>query len=134
MVNSRDSLSKTFSALSDPTRRGILERLSRGETRVTKLAEPYRMSLPAISKHLRVLEQACLIRRSRVGREHRIRIDPKPLERARDWIAIYADAWRHQFEALERYLQDTAAQDDQPETSKRSGKTKQRPPAPKEDQ
>ncbi len=104
MVNQSAALTRTFSALSDPTRRGILERLSRGESRVAVLAEPYRISAPAISKHLRVLEGARLIRRSRVGREHRIRIDPAPLSAAKDWISRYAEAWTRQFESLDRYL------------------------------
>jgi DNA-binding transcriptional ArsR family regulator len=109
MVNSPDALSKTFAALSDPTRRAILERLARGESPVSKLAAPHRMSAPAVSKHLRVLESARLIRRSRVGREHLIRIDPAPLRKARDWMSLYADAWQRQFEALERFLEETAS-------------------------
>ncbi len=104
MVNN-ESLDRTFAALADPTRRGILEQLSRGETRVTELARPYRMSLPAVSKHLRVLEKAGLILRARHGREHRIRVDPQPIRRARDWISFYADAWQQQFDALDEYLQ-----------------------------
>ena len=105
MVKRSGILDATFAALSDPTRRGILEQLSRGQTRVTDLAQPYRMSLPAVSKHLRVLERAGLIVRSRVGREHRIRVDPKPIEQARDWIAMYAEVWQRQFDALDDYLQ-----------------------------
>lgn len=93
-------LDATFAALADPTRRGILEQLSRGPSRVTDLAEPYRISLPAVSRHLRVLEDAGLVVRSRVGREHRIRVDPAPIERARAWIGIYAEAWTRQLDAL----------------------------------
>lgn len=104
MVNSQ-SLDQTFAALADPTRRGILEQLSRGETRVTELAKPYQMSLPAVSKHLRVLEKAGLILRARHGREHRIRVDPKPIRQARDWISFYAEVWQQQFDVLDEYLQ-----------------------------
>ena len=100
----RQPLNRTFHALADPTRRRILERLSRGGARVTELARPHRMSLPAISKHLRVLEAAGLVVRTRVGREHHIHADPKPLQKARDWIALYADVWRQQLNALDAYL------------------------------
>ena len=104
MVKRSRALDATFAALADPTRRGILEQLARGESRVTDLARPYRISLPAVSKHLRVLEDAGLIRRERVGREHRIRVDPQPIQRARGWIARYADVWQRQFDALDAYL------------------------------
>ncbi len=97
-------LDLTFSALSDPTRRGVLEQLSRGQSRVTDLASPYDMALPSFSKHLRVLENAGLVIRDRRGREHRIRIDPGPIQRAQDWLALYADHWRRQFDALDAYL------------------------------
>lgn len=92
MVNYQRSLDATFAALADPTRRGILEQLARGETNVSALAEPYEMSLPAVSKHLRVLERAGLIIRSRQGREHRIRVDHTPIQHAKDWILLYADS------------------------------------------
>lgn len=95
MVNYKDALDATFSALSDPTRRGILAQLAEGQEKVTELARPYRMSLPAISKHLRILERAGLITRTRAGREHRIRIDPKPIREAMDWMTMYAEAWEH---------------------------------------
>jgi DNA-binding transcriptional ArsR family regulator len=127
MVNRPDALSTTFAALADPTRRGILEQLAAGETRVTRLAEPYRLSLPAVSKHLRVLERARLIRRARVGREHRIRIDPTPLDAARNWMALYADAWRHQLESLARFLQATAG-DEAPKQKSSQRRTRRRPP------
>lgn len=114
MVKRRSPLDATFAALSDPTRRGILEQLSRGQTNVTDLARPYRMSLPAISKHLRVLERAGLIVRSRQGREHRLRVDPKPIRRARDWIALYAEFWEQQFDALDQYLEEAQKKADRP--------------------
>ena len=104
MVN-ESALDATFGALSDPTRRGILAQLAAGQERVTDLARPYQMSLPAVSKHLRILENAGLITRTRVGREHHIHIDPKPIQEAMDWISIYAEAWAHQFDALDAYLQ-----------------------------
>ncbi|MEM7053700.1 MAG: metalloregulator ArsR/SmtB family transcription factor [Pseudomonadota bacterium] len=86
-------LDGVFRALSDATRRGILAQLSLGETTVAKLAAPYAMSQPAISKHLRVLERAGLIRRTRRGREHHIQINPRPIEEANGWIAYYANVW-----------------------------------------
>ena len=97
-------LDKVFGALADPTRRGILAQLSGGESRVSALAEPYGISQPAISKHLRVLERAGLIRRTRRGREHHIRVDPRPIEEARGWIAFYAEHWQRQFDAVDEYL------------------------------
>jgi DNA-binding transcriptional ArsR family regulator len=99
-------LDKVFAALADPTRRGILAQLSRGESRVSKLAEPYGISQPAISKHLRVLERAGLIQRTRRGREHHIRVDPRPIEEAQGWIAIYAEYWQQQFNAVDEYLKN----------------------------
>lgn len=105
MVKLQNALDSTFAALSHPTRRGILEQLSAGQTKVTDLARPYRISLPAVSKHLQVLERAGLIVRSRVGREHRIRVDPKPIAYARDWIAENVVVWQQQFDALDEYLE-----------------------------
>ena len=97
-------LDQVFGALSDPTRRVILERLSRGETNVGSLAAPYKISQPAISKHLRVLEQAGLIQRTKKGREHRIKADPRPIKDARGWIATCAKFWEQQFDAVDEYL------------------------------
>ena len=111
MVNqlpqSADGLSRVFGALSDPTRRGILEQLSRGETNVGRLAAPYAISPPAVSKHLRVLEDAGLIRRTRAGREHRIKVGPRPIDEARDWIAEHVQYWKRHFDAVEDYLART---------------------------
>ena len=106
MVMQSDRLDLVFGALSDPTRRGILEQLSRGETNVSTLAAPYRISQPAVSKHLRVLEHAGLIRRTRHGREHHIRVDPGPVEEARNWIGHYARYWKKQFDAVDTYLKE----------------------------
>ena len=100
----QSQLDRVFGALSDPTRRGILERLSRGETKVGALAAPFDVSQPAISKHLRVLERAGLIQRTRRGREHHIKVDPRPIEEARGWIATYARFWKQQFDEVEIYL------------------------------
>jgi len=104
MVYEREPLDLVFGALSDPTRRGMLEQLARGETSVGALGARYAMSAPAISKHLKVLQRAGLIRRTRQGREHRIRVDPRPIESARGWIATYAVYWEQQFDAVEAYL------------------------------
>ncbi len=98
------SLDLIFAALSDPTRRGMLESLAAGETSISALAEPYSMSQPAISKHVRVLEKAGLVRRTKRGREHHLRVDPQTIETAQSWIAIYAQHWKRQFDAVDAYL------------------------------
>jgi len=100
-----NGLDATFGALSDTTRRGILARLAEGETSVSELAAPYRMSLPAVSKHLRVLEQAGLIVRRKQGRVYRCRLRARPMRRAADWIAQYRRFWEKQFDALADYLE-----------------------------
>jgi len=100
-------LDATFAALSDATRRGILARLAEGETSVSELAAPYRMSLPAVSKHLRVLESARLIVRSKNGRVHRCRLAAQPMRNASEWIAQYRRFWENQFDALSFYLEKT---------------------------
>lgn len=104
----QSQLDLVFSALADPTRRGMLEQLAGGETNVGTLAEPHDMSQPAVSKHLRVLERAGLIRRTRRGREHRIRVDPRPIEEASTWIGHYARFWKKQFDAVDAYLKARA--------------------------
>ncbi len=86
----------------------MLEQLAAGETNVGTLGEPYDMSQPAVSKHLRVLERAGLIRRTRQGREHRIRVDPRPIEEASTWIGRYARFWKQQFDAVDAYLKARA--------------------------
>lgn len=98
------NLNQVFGALADPTRRGIMEMLSRGASNVRSLAAPFRMSQPAISKHLRVLESAGLIRREKRGREHHISVNAKPAEAARDWISFYTQIWTQQFDAVDDYL------------------------------
>lgn len=98
------ALDATFAALADPTRRAILARLARGEASVTALAAPFRMSLPAVSKHLRVLERAGLLARSREGRVHRLRLEAAPLRAAEEWIASYRRFWEQSFDRLDEYL------------------------------
>jgi DNA-binding transcriptional ArsR family regulator len=98
-------LDATFAALSDATRRGILTRLAQGEASVSELAAPYRMSLPAVSKHLRVLEGARLIVRRKNGRVHRCRLAAQPMQHASRWIAQYRRFWENQFDALAAYLE-----------------------------
>ena len=105
MVMYSKQLDQVFAALSDATRRGILEQLSQGETRVGVLAAPYKMSQPAVSKHLRVLENAGLIRRIKRGRERHIQVDPKSVSEVRKWINYYSQIWEQQFDAVENYLQ-----------------------------
>lgn len=102
---SGNPLDYTFFALADPTRRAILERLARdGELMVTTLAEPFDMSLPAISKHLRVLERARLLAQEKDGRIRRCHLVAEPLEEASDWIEKYRHFWDAQFDALADYL------------------------------
>jgi DNA-binding transcriptional ArsR family regulator len=103
------ALDRTFGALSDATRRGILARLALGESSVSELAAPYEMSLPAVSKHLRVLENAGLVTRHKDGRVHRCRLIAEPMKDAADWIERYRMFWEEQFDALERYLAETGA-------------------------
>lgn len=100
-----DELSQTFAALADPTRRAILERLAQGEASVTELAEPHAMSLPAISRHLKVLEAAGLITKSQTAQWRPRRLDVEPLRRADDWMAPYRDFFGSRFDRLERQLE-----------------------------
>lgn len=94
------SLDHTLTALADPTRRAILQRLSAGETRVTELARPFAMSLNAVSKHIRMLERARLVRRRRAGREHLLSLDPAPLDEAAAWIETQRAHWTTSLDAL----------------------------------
>jgi DNA-binding transcriptional ArsR family regulator len=97
-------LDRTFGALADPTRRRILENLALGDRCVTDLARPYRMSLPAVSKHLRVLERAGLIRRRRHGRVHQLKLEAKPMKDAQLWIEEYRRFWEKNLDRLDDYL------------------------------
>lgn len=101
-----DRLSQTFAALADPTRRAILARLVHGEATVNELAEPFAMSLPAVSRHLKVLEQAGLITRSREAQWRPCRLDPQALKSVDDWLANYRQFWNESFDKLEAYLEE----------------------------
>src|SRR5499427_4713959 len=101
-----DPLSATFAALADPTRRAILARLASGETSVTELAEPFKMSLPAISKHLKVLEHAGLIARGREAQWRPCQLEAGPLKEAADWLEYYRRFWEQSFDHLEEYLRE----------------------------
>jgi DNA-binding transcriptional ArsR family regulator len=100
------SLNHTFAALADPTRRRILAHLARGNQRVTHLAKPHAISLPAVSKHLRVLEKAGLLRRRRHGRVHEMRLDAKPLRQAAHWVEEYRKFWQGSLDRLAQYLEN----------------------------
>jgi len=106
-----DQLSTTFAALADPTRRAILARLASGETSVTELAEPFDMSMPAISKHLKVLERAGLITRGREAQWRPCRIKPRPLKDVADWTEKYRRLWEERLGRLDAYLQELQAQE-----------------------
>ena len=108
---SADPLSTTFAALADPTRRAILARLATGECTVSELARPFDMSLPAVSKHLRVLENAGLIARGRDAQWRPCRIVPAPLKRIADWAEQYRDIWEQRLDTLETYLQELKSQE-----------------------
>ena len=101
------ALDRTFAALADPTRRRILAHLSQGDKRVTHLARPHDMSLPAVSKHLRVLEKAGLLRRRRYGRVHEMQLDAKPLKQAAKWVEEYRKFWEGSLDRLAAYLEKT---------------------------
>jgi len=106
-----DQLSTTFAALADPTRRAILARLASGECSVTELAQPFEMSMPAVSKHLRVLERAGLIARGRDAQWRPCRLEPEPLKEVADWAERYRAMWEERFDRLENYLQQLQAKE-----------------------
>jgi len=103
--HSSQALNRTFAALADPTRRRILAHLARGDRCVTHLARPHAMSLPAVSKHLRVLEKAGLLRRRRYGRVHEMRLDAQPLREAAQWVEEYRKFWEGSLDRLAMYLE-----------------------------
>src|SRR5471030_853290 len=109
--NMSDQLSSTFAALADPTRRSILARLASGEASVTELAKPFDMSLPAISKHLKVLEKAGLIQRGREAQWRPCRLEAGPLKDASAWIEGYRQFWEQRLDRLEDYLKELQARD-----------------------
>jgi DNA-binding transcriptional ArsR family regulator len=104
IVREKSGLDRTLVALADPTRRAILTRLSRGPARVTELAEPFGISLNSVSKHIRLLERAQLVRRCRRGREHILTLDPAPLNEAAEWIERQRSFWTGRLDALESVL------------------------------
>jgi len=121
---STDSLSNTFAALADPTRRAILARLASGEASVTELAAPFDMSMPAISKHIKVLEHAGLIARGRDAQWRPCRIAPAPLRDISEWLDDYRRFWEESFDRLDDYLQELQAK-------KKDGKEKKHGRKPK---
>ncbi len=121
---SADRLSATFAALADPTRRAILARLALGETSVLKLAEPFEMSLPAVSKHLKVLEHAGLITRTRDAQMRPCRIDARALKEADDWLEEYRRLWEERLDRLDDYLRTLQAAQKQNKREKNHGRKK----------
>ena len=115
-------LDATFSALADPTRRAILARLASGETSVSELAEPFDMSMPAISKHLKVLQRAGLIERGREAQWRPCRLAPAPLKDASDWLEHYRRFWEESFDRLEDYLRELQKSDAQKKENKNGRK------------
>ena len=118
-----DRLSATFGALADPTRRAILARLASGETSVMELAEPFDMSLPAVSKHLKVLERAGLIERGREAQWRPCRLQATPLKGIADWVEVYRRHWEESLDRLDRYLKELQRKNKQPK-EKRDGRKK----------
>ncbi len=112
MVTATDELSTTFAALADPTRRAILERLSSGEDlSVTEIAEPFEMTLPAVSKHLKVLARAGLIERGREAQWRPCRLDAGPLKHVSDWVGDYRRFWEERLDRLDNYLKEVQEQE-----------------------
>jgi DNA-binding transcriptional ArsR family regulator len=112
-----DHLSTTFAALADPTRRAILARLASGEASVTELAQPFEMSLPAVSKHLKVLERAGLIARGREAQWRPCRIEAGPLKNVADWVEEYRNIWEQRLDRLDAYLSELKKQQHNKEKS-----------------
>ena len=110
-----NTLDATFGALADPTRRSILERLIGGESSVTSLAEPFDMSLPAVSKHLRVLEKAGLLTQEKDGRVRRCRMDAGPMKEASDWVGRYRIFWEEQLDSLAGYIEQMQSEEKEKE-------------------
>jgi DNA-binding transcriptional ArsR family regulator len=121
-----DAMSSTFSALADPTRRAILARLALGETSVTELAAPFEMSMPAVSKHLKVLEHAGLISRGREAQWRPCKLKPEPLQQAYGWLEEYRRYWEESFDRLDEYLKrlQTEEKDVRRKSSRKTTKEK----------
>ena len=114
-----DHLSLTFAALADPTRRAILSRLAAGEASVTELAQPFDMSLPAVSKHLRVLKKAGLVTRTRDAQWRPVKLAPAPLKVVAEWVDRYREMWEARFDRLEQYLEELQAKEGETNARKR---------------
>jgi DNA-binding transcriptional ArsR family regulator len=119
MVSVADRLDRTFGALADPTRRAILARLAKGEASVTELAEPFEMSLPAVSKHLKVLERAGLVSRGRERQWRPARLRPTPIKEVAEWTDRYRRFWDERYDRLDEYLDELQGRG--PSTRKEKG-------------
>jgi DNA-binding transcriptional ArsR family regulator len=119
MVSVDDRLDRTFGALADPTRRAILARLAKGEASVTELAEPFEMSLPAVSKHLKVLERAGLVSRGRERQWRPARLRPTPIKEVAEWTDRYRRFWDERYDRLDEYLDELQGRG--PSTRKEKG-------------
>ena len=122
MTGATDDLSRVFGALADPTRRAILARLAHGEAGVQEIARPFDMTLPAISKHLKVLEKAKLIRRGKDKQWRPCALEAAPLKDASDWIGDYRQFWEESFERLDEYLKEIQSEEKKKEGDKNHGK------------
>ncbi len=123
---SLDHLSTTFAALADPTRRAILARLATGETTVSELAAPFDMTLPAVTKHLKVLERAGLISRGREAQWRPCRLEAEPLREVANWVERYQKFWEQRFDSLERYLSEVQQQEKTHVSKTTTGKPRRR--------
>jgi DNA-binding transcriptional ArsR family regulator len=118
-----DALTATFAALADPTRRAILMRLSKGDATVNELAEPFDMKLPSVSKHLKVLEHAGLISRTKEAQFRRCHLEPERLKEAHEWVFNYRELWEESFERLAEFFGEKPAEQTKPNNNKK-GRTK----------
>lgn len=123
-----DPLSTTFAALADPTRRAILARLATGEATVGEIAKPFRESLPAISRHLKVLENANLIVRQKEAQWRRCRLEPEPLREAADWVTQYREFWEERFDALGQFLERQQTRKEETDDKPANGSKRRRRP------
>jgi len=121
---SADALSATFAALADPTRRAILARLASGETSVLEIAKPFDISLPAVSKHLKVLERAGLIERGREAQWRPCRLQANPLKGVADWVEFYRQHWEESLSRLDSYLKELQRKDKETRKEKRDERKK----------
>jgi len=128
MVKYSQQLDSTFGALADPTRRAILATLMLGEASISKLAEPHRMSLPAVMKHIRVLEDAGLVSQEKTGRTRHCRLAAQPLKDAEQWISQYRQFWEGAFDSLERFLSQPEEKSDSKEEKQWQHRNRSRKP------